>query len=70
MIFSYAPIDAATFASLQGTFSSSDFAGLKDVNGLGELPGAPRTAAELAQDALGLELGVGTLAGHVLGDGV
>jgi len=32
-------------------FSSSDFAGLKDVDGLGELSGAPGAAAELAQDA-------------------
>ena len=40
-------------------FSSSDFAGLKDVDGFGELPGAPGAAAEFAQDAPGLELGVG-----------
>ena len=50
-------------AGLSEPFSSSDFAGLKDVDGLGELPGAPGTAAELAQDAPGFELGVGTLAG-------
>jgi hypothetical protein len=31
-------------------FSSSDFAGLKDVDRLGQLPGAPGAAAELAED--------------------
>jgi hypothetical protein len=31
-------------------FSSGDLAGLKDVDGLGELPGAPGAAAQLAQD--------------------
>jgi hypothetical protein len=40
-------------------FSSSDLTGLKDVDGLGQLPGAPGAAAEFAQDAPGLELGVG-----------
>ena len=40
-------------------FSSCDLAGLKDVDGLGELPGFPGAAAEFAQDAPGLELGVG-----------
>jgi len=43
--------------------SSGDLAGLKDVDGLGELPGAPGAAAELAQDVPGLELGIGALAG-------
>ena len=33
------------------------------MDGLGELPGAPGTAAELAEDAPGLELGVRALAG-------
>ena len=42
---------------------SSDLAGLKDVDGFGQLPGLPRAAAEFAQDAPGLELGVGALAG-------
>jgi hypothetical protein len=42
---------------------SCDLAGLKDVDGLGQLPGLPRAAAQLAQDAPGLELGVGALAG-------
>jgi hypothetical protein len=32
---------------------------LKDVDGLGELPGFPGAAAEFAQDAPGFELGVG-----------
>jgi hypothetical protein len=36
-------------------FSSGDFAGLKDVDGFGELPGAPGAAAQLAQDVPGLE---------------
>jgi len=45
-------------------FSSFDLAGLKDVDGFGELPGLPRAAAELAQDAPGFQLGVGTLAGR------
>jgi len=39
------------------------FAGLQYVDGLGELPGAPGAAAELTQDAPGLELGVRALAG-------
>lgn len=39
------------------------FAGLKDLDGLGELPGVPGAAAEFPQDVPGLELGVGTLAG-------
>jgi hypothetical protein len=36
--------------------------GLKDVDGFGELPGAPGAAAEFAQDVPGLELGAGALA--------
>jgi hypothetical protein len=44
-------------------FSSSDLAGLENVDGLGQLPGPPRAAAEFAQDAPGFELGVGALAG-------
>jgi Transposase DDE domain len=36
---------------------------LQYVDGFGELPGAPGAAAELAEDAPGLELGVRTLAG-------
>ena len=43
--------------------TSGDLAGLKDVDGFGELPGAPGAAAELAQDPPGLELGVGAFAG-------
>src|SRR5512135_1093684 len=43
-------------------FSSSDFPGLKNVDRLGQLTGAPGAAAELAQDAPGLELGVGAFA--------
>ena len=49
-------------AAFTEPFSSSDFAGLKNVDGLGQLPGAPGTAAELAQDAPGFELGIGALA--------
>jgi Alpha/beta hydrolase family len=44
-------------------FSSFYLAGLKYVDGFGELPGLPGAAAEFAQDAPGLELGVGALAG-------
>src|SRR5690349_21272586 len=40
--------------------SSLHLAGLKDMDGLGELPGAPGAAAELAQDVPGFELGVGS----------
>src|SRR5215470_9838744 len=43
--------------------SSGDFAGLEDVDGFGDLSGAPGATAEFAQDSLGLELRVGTLAG-------
>ena len=38
-------------------------ADLQYVDGLGELPGAPRAATQLAQDFPGLELGVRALAG-------
>jgi hypothetical protein len=44
-------------------FSFGGLADLKDVDGFGELPGAPGAAAEFAQDPPGLELGVGPLAG-------
>ena len=44
-------------------FSSSDLAGLKYVDGFGELPGLPGAAEEFAQDAPGFELGVGAFAG-------
>ena len=43
-------------------FSSSDFAGLQDMDGFGQLACPPGAAAELAQDAPGLELGVGAFA--------
>jgi len=36
---------------------------LENVHGFGEPPGAPGAAAEFAQDAPGLELGVGAFAG-------
>jgi hypothetical protein len=36
-------------------FSSCDLAGLKDVNGLGQLAGEPGAAAEFAQDVPGLQ---------------
>src|SRR6516164_7868804 len=42
--------------------SSSHLAGLKDMDGLGQLPGAPGAAAELTQNPPGLELGIGALA--------
>ena len=45
------------------SLSSCDLAGLKDMDGLGQLPGAPWAAAEFAQDVPCLELGVGALAG-------
>jgi len=38
-------------------------AGLKDVDGFGELPGLPGAAAEFAQDAPGFERGVGAFTG-------
>src|SRR5450755_2494583 len=44
-------------------FSSSDFLGLEDVDGLGDLSGAPGAAAKLGQEVPGLELGVRALAG-------
>ena len=43
--------------------SACGFAGLKNVDRLGQLPGAPRAAAHLAQDAPGFELGVGPFTG-------
>ena len=43
-------------------FLSCDFSGLKDVDGFGRLGGSAWAAAELAQDAPGLELGVGAFA--------
>jgi hypothetical protein len=48
-------------------FSSSDhavlkLAGLKDMDGFGQLPDPPGAAAEFAQDAPGFELGGGALA--------
>src|SRR6516165_8220165 len=46
-----------------GPCSSSHLAGLKDMDGLCELPGLPGAAAEFAQDAPGFELGVGAFAG-------
>src|SRR6516162_9811540 len=49
---------ARPLAAGPGPCSSSHLAGLKGLDGLGEPPGAPRAAAELAQDAPGLELGV------------
>ena len=39
------------------------FAGLQNVDGFGQLPGAPGAAVELAKDAPGFELGVGAFAG-------
>jgi hypothetical protein len=36
-------------------FSSGGFAGLQDVDGFGEVAGAPGAAAQFAQDAPGLE---------------
>ena len=50
-------------SALRLNVSSSDFAGLQDVDGPGQLTGAPGAAAELAQDAPGFELGIGALAG-------
>ena len=47
---------------VRALFSSSDSAGLKDVDGLGQLPGTPTAAAEFAQDAPGFERGAGALA--------
>jgi hypothetical protein len=38
------------------------FVNLQDVDGFGELAGGPGEAAEFAQDALGLELGVSAFA--------
>src|SRR5215472_7412857 len=47
----------------QRACSSLGLAGLKDVDGPGQLAGLPRAAAEFAQDVPGFELGVGALAG-------
>ena len=61
------PSCAARIAARQALnepFSSLDLAGLKDVDGLGQLPGAPGAAAEFTQDAPGLELGVGAFPGR------
>jgi hypothetical protein len=56
---------AALISALTGSpiepSSSPEPAGLKDVDGLGEPPGLPAAATELAQAAPGLELGVGAL---------
>jgi hypothetical protein len=51
--------DLALIPGSTEPFSSLDLADLKDVNGLGQLPGPPGAAAEFTQDAAGLELGVG-----------
>src|SRR5690348_13777824 len=45
-----------------GLSSSCHLAGLQDMDGFGQVPGAPGAAAELAQDAPRLELGVDALA--------
>ena len=56
--------ESVTFASIKDAgippillserFSSSDLAGLKYMDGFGELPGLPGAAEEFAQDAPGL----------------
>jgi hypothetical protein len=43
-------------------FSSCDLAGLKDMDGFGELASPPGAAAEFVQDPPGLQLGVGAFA--------
>jgi alanine dehydrogenase len=48
---------------LSEPFSSCDLAGLKDVDGLGELACAPGAAAEFTQDAPGFQLGVSAFTG-------
>ena len=59
----------AVFGGLSSLSISEPFsscvclAGLQNVDGLGELAGAPGAAAELAEDVPGLELGVRPLAG-------
>ena len=45
-------------AAIGSQLSSRDFAGLENVDGLGDLAGAPGAAAELAEDVPDLELGV------------
>ncbi len=57
------PTDNAHPCNNNEPFSSCDLAGLKDVDSLGQLPGAPGAAAEFAQDVPGFQLGVGALAG-------
>ncbi len=52
----------ASEAAWSRSGDAGDLAGLKDVDGLGELPGLPRAAAEFTQDAPGFELGVGAFA--------
>jgi hypothetical protein len=54
-----------TVQALRNTepFSSFDLAGLEDVDGFGELSGPPGAAAEFAQDAPGLELGISAFGG-------
>ena len=64
-----APVKANRLPPTAVSLSPSGFAGLEDVDRLGELPGAPGTAAEFAQDAPGFELGrwrarPGRAAGH------
>jgi hypothetical protein len=52
---------AVTFSE---PFSSCfSFADLQNVDGFGELSGAPGAAADLAEDVPALELGVGAFAG-------
>jgi hypothetical protein len=51
----YARLASTGSAENSEPFSSGDLAVLKDVHGLGQLPGAPGAAAEFAQDAPGLE---------------
>ena len=48
------PVSAIRPNRFSERFSSSDLAGLKYVDGFGELPGLPGAAAEFAQDAPGL----------------
>jgi hypothetical protein len=56
-------IEPQTFSYIEPFSSCVCLADLQCVDGLGELAGAPGAAAELAQDAPGLELGVRALAG-------
>ena len=57
-------LDPACVRAFLEPFSSFDLAGLKDVDGFGELPGFPGAASEFAQDVPGLELGVGAFGGR------